>query len=143
MKKELKRGGHGYFAEGDKPAMEKKGIPFDSQLLHDAEHFQKEFDLSSMAETVRALMRLGMESIGFPHVDMEPELTRKIHAKLDKGKYNASSIAGDGNNQVVNSSINATAADEAMSATQIGNSNRNVNVKKNHAQPSRTSKRRK
>ena len=115
MKRELNRGNHGRFIDGAKPAMEKKGISFDSQLLHNAERFMEDFDLSSIGEAVRALVRLGMESIGFPHVDMEPEITRKIHAKLKEGQYaqNAQTVHAE----------NSTAASIA-----VGNGNSSISA---------------
>ena len=142
-KKRQNRGNHGHWAEGDKPAMEKKGIPFDSELLHAAKDFCEDFELSSLAESVRALMRLGMESIGFPFQDMEPEITRKVHAKLAKLKAKDEQQTPDGDITLARSPVNVNASENASATVQIGKANRSVNVKKNHPEPVPASKRRK
>lgn len=85
---------------------------------------------------VDALLLIGLRAEGFVIEGVEQ---RPLAGK----QGDTTSASGDGNTQVVNSNINASTADEAMAATQIGNANRNVNVKKNHAEPARPAKRRK
>ncbi len=88
-----------------------------------------------------ALCNLGFDVNGenIPVPEEPAEVTRLYAQQASRSP----SITGDGNAQLSASPLNANATDNAMSATQIGSANRNVNLKKNHDKPVPPSKRRK
>lgn len=107
-----------------------RNITLDPDIVESVARWAKRHGYRAFSNAVEALLYYGLKERGCDVRDLpEPE--------------SQCSTSGDGNTVLSASPINANTADNAMSATQIGNSNRNVNVKKNHDKPVRPSKRRK
>ena len=128
----------GRFASKDTPPKVMLGFCADPSTTATVEQLAEEYFKGVKSAAMDFLVLSALQELGRPVEGVIIPRIPGLNAPEEE-----QSAAGNGNTQVMHSSINANTADNAMSATQIGNANRNVNVKKNHAEPARTSKRRK
>lgn len=128
----------GRFGPKDTPIKQIVSYSEDPASIEAVNHLAEDFFGGDKSAARRFLILYALQGLRRPVEGVFLPLVPGLNAPDD-----TTSAHGDGNTQVVNSSINANTADQAMAATQIGNANRNVNVKKNHDKPVRPSKRRK